>query len=353
VSYVVRSTCRGFGPAGNVGQVQALEAALCTVSIFAQLRVDEVGQIARRFELVSIERGALRELLAEPSQARLIVVVSGVVDAIIDDPAGEVHVRMRPGDRYGDARLLTGSPWRVRLRANTDCEIAAINHADFEQILIRYPAVALPLAAELASELRTRNDQVRQVAELRVAGHDSVRIENAIRRLRRILALRSASVRRPSTGGLFRRLVVDQGAEPPFWMLLGFVAGLAGARLVVHLILKYRLEKQLFALVAGQDKNPVHIHHFNYGLVLVGVAGLLALSPYGRRSLRLLSLLFGLGCGLVFDEFALFWNLNPDYSQGLSLISSAIAFIALVQLAYFRKFWVALLGRISQRIRGE
>jgi xanthine/uracil permease len=136
-------------------------------------------------------------------------------------------------------------------------------------------------------------------------------------------------------------------------MLLGFVAGLAGARLVVYLILKYKLEKQFFALVAGQEKNPVHIHHFNYGLVLVGLAGLLALSPYGRRSLRVLSFLFGLGCGLVFDEFALFWNLNPNYAQGLSLISAAIAFMALIQLAYFRRFWIALLARVSQRIRGE
>jgi CRP-like cAMP-binding protein len=333
--------------------VQALEAALGAVSIFAQLRADEVGRIARRFELISMESGAAREFLADPTQARLIVVVSGVVDAIIDDPAGEVHVRMRPGDRYGDAMLLTGSLWQVRLSANTDCEIAAVNRADFDQVLLEYPAVALPLAAEVASELRTRNDQVRRVAELRVAGHNTAQIENSIRRLRRILALRSASVRRPSTGGLFRRFVIDQGAEPPFWMLIGFVAGLAGARLAVHLILKYRLEKQLFALVAGHDKNPVHIHHFNYGLILVGVAGLLALSPYGRRSLRVLSSLFGLGCGLVFDEFALFWNLNPDYTQGLSLISAAIAFIALVQLAYFRRFWVALAGRVSQRIRGE
>ena len=342
-----------FGPAGNVDDVQALEAALGAVSIFAQLRADEVGRIARRFELIAIASGTSREFLSEPAQARLIVIVSGVIDAVIDDPAGEVHVRMRPGDRCGDAMLLTCSLWRVHITANTDCEIAAINRADFDRVLAEYPAVALPLAAELASELRTRNDQVRRVAELRVTGHSITQIENAIGRLRRTLALRSASVRRPSTGGLFRRLVVDQGAEPPFWMLLGFVAGLAGARLVVYLILKYKLEKQFFALVAGQEKNPVHIHHFNYGLVLVGLAGLLALSPYGRRSLRVLSFLFGLGCGLVFDEFALFWNLNPNYAQGLSLISAAIAFMALIQLAYFRKFWIALLARVSQRIRGE
>jgi hypothetical protein len=136
-------------------------------------------------------------------------------------------------------------------------------------------------------------------------------------------------------------------------MLVGFVAGLAGARIVVHLILKYNLEKQLFALVQGPDANPMHIHHFNYGLILVGVTGLLALSPTRRRALRSLATAFGLGCGLIFDEFALFWNLNPDYSQGLSLISAAIAFAALIQLVYFRRFWVAFVSRLVQKARGE
>ena len=345
--------CEPFGSAGNVLVVQAIEDALGAVSLFAQLRPDEISRIARRLEIVAVEPGHSREFSATPEQARLLVVASGIIDAIIDDPTGEVHVRMRPGDRYGEATLLTCNPQRIQITARSQSEIALIDRVGFERLLSEFPVVALPLAAELASELRTRNDQVRQVAELRMSGRRLQQIERSIQRLRRVLVLRSAGVRRPSAGGLFRRLVIDQGAEPPFWMLLGFVAGLTGARLTVHLIVKYKLEKQLFVLVAGQDKNPMHIHHFNYGLILVGITGLLALSPYGRRSLRSLSLAFGLGCGLVFDEFALFWNLNPDYSQGLSLISAAIALVALIQLAYFRRFWVALVNRTAQRIRGE
>jgi hypothetical protein len=63
--------------------------------------------------------------------------------------------------------------------------------------------------------------------------------------------------------------------------------------------------------------------------------------------------LFGVGCALVFDEFALFWNLNPDYSQGLSLISAAIAAVVLIQLAYFRRFWTALFVRVAQWLGSE
>ena len=62
-------------------------------------------------------------------------------------------------------------------------------------------------------------------------------------------------------------------------MLVGFSSSLGGARLVVALILKYGLEKQLFALVPGNDPNPMHVHHFNYGLIV-------AASRASRRSSR-------------------------------------------------------------------
>jgi hypothetical protein len=150
---------------------------------------------------------------------------------------------------------------------------------------------------------------------------------------------------------LFHALVVRKGAEPPFWMLLGFLTSLAGARLVVASILKYGLEKRLFALVQGQDPNPMHVHHFNYGLILASVAGLSAMLPLGRRALRVLAAIFGIGIGLIFDEFALIWNLNPEYSQSLSLITAALVGIALMQVVWFRAFWGAVLRRFLSRRR--
>jgi hypothetical protein len=87
--------------------------------------------------------------------------------------------------------------------------------------------------------------------------------------------------------------------------------------------------------------------------LLVGLVGVAALSVTGRRSLRRLSLLFGLGCGLILDEFALFWELKPEYYQASSLISAAIGAVLLVQLAYFRRFWLALFSRFARGLRDE
>jgi CRP-like cAMP-binding protein len=339
--------------AASVTLVQPLEAALGAVSIFSHLRPDEVGRIARKVTRVALDADQVHEIAATVQACRLVVVVSGCLDVVLDDVASRVHERMRPGDRYGEAMLLTGNPKALQLKALLPSEIALFDREAFTELLAEFPAVALPLATELASELRTRNDQVRQLLELVSSGRGRKQLERAIRQLKQSLVLRGVGVRRMPTGGLFRRLVVDRGSEPPFWMLVGFLVGLCGARLVVHLILKYKLERQLFALVKGADPNPVHIHHFNYGLVVVGVVGAVALSAAGRKSLRTLSLLFGLGCGLIFDEFALFWNLNPDYSQSSSLISAAIAVIALLQLTYFRRFWLALLSRTFRGLRSE
>lgn len=332
--------------------MQLLESTLSAVSLFAHLRPDEVGCIARRFDC--------RELSSDGSDdpaavalPRLYVVLSGIVDVTVQDPLGELQLRMRPGDIYGAASLLVSRNHAVRLKPLVQSQIAVLNRENLESILREYPAVALSLVTELATDLRKRNDQVRRVLELRVAGLSANRVESAMGQLRRDLSLRSTGVRHLDTSGLFRKWVVDKGSEPPFWMIIGFGLGLAGSRITVHLILKYHLEKHLFALVAGTDPNPVHIHHFNYGLLIIGVTGLVSLLPYGRRALRTLALFFGVGCALVFDEFALFWNLNPDYSQGLSLISAAIAAVTLVQIAYFQRFWAALFVRIAQWLGSE
>ena len=177
-------------------------------------------------------------------------------------------------------------------------------------------------------------------------------MKSAIDDLKQAGAERGARVARLGPRALFEKLVVRQGAEPPFWMLVGFLSSLGGARLVVALILKsIGLEKRLFALVQGTDPNPMHVHHFNYGLIVASISGVASLFPFGRRALRVLAATFGIGMGLIFDEFALIWNLNPEYSQSLSLISAAIAFAMLVQLVWFRRFWGSALRRVVHRVQ--
>ena len=320
-----------------------LEAVLAQLSIFEHLRLDEIGRIAKQFALIELDGGA-RHAATEG----LVLVVAGDVDV----HAGELHARMGPGDRFGTGALVAGELRPFDVAARVRSTIAILDRGSLEHVLGAFPAVALPIARELAGDLAARDDFLRQLLELHAAKLPKAELAAAIAERRAARQRRGAHVARTSTRGLFRRLVVEQGAEPPFWMLVGFLTSLLGARLVVHLILKYKLEKQLFALVPGSDFNPMHIHHFNYGLILIGASGLAALVPFGRRALRRLALVFGLGAGLVFDEFALFWNHDPEYAQELSVIAAALAVGVLLQLVFFRRFWAALARRAWLGLRG-
>ena len=331
--------------------MERFEAVLSSLSIFEALRKDEIGRIALLVQAAQLGPGEVMCCGGTPADARMVVVIRGQVRLDVKGSAGTLRSTLEAGDRYGDVALLTGITAEAKVTATEEAELATIDRAGLDAILAAFPAVAIPLATELARELRTKNEVLRELLEVHAEGLSRAQLEAAVAERRRALAYRGARVTRLSPHAIFRSLVSARGGEPPFWMLTGFIVSMSLARLVVALILKYKLEKQLFALVPGNDPNPMHVHHFNYGLVLIAASGLAALVPLGRRALRVLAFGFGVGCGLVFDEFALFWNLNPEYAQSLSLIAAAIMVGVLVQLTYFRRYWVAL-GRHAYHAMG-
>lgn len=328
---------------------EALETVLAGVSIFELLRPDEIGRVAAKFETHDLAAGT--SFVVTREEPRLVVLAAGSADLEVDLGHATTHARIDAGDRWGDVQLLTGHARRAKITARKDSRIATIDRARFDALLAEMPAIALPLARELASTLRAKNDERRQILELHAEGLAKDQLEDAIKERKAAVAERGARVSRLSPRALFHRFVVREGAEPPFWMMVGFLASLGGARLVVALILKYGLEKRLFALVQGTDPNPMHVHHFNYGLIVASISGVASLFPFGRRALRVLAATFGIGIGLIFDEFALIWNLNPEYAQSLSLISAAIMLVVLFNLVYFRGFWGAVVRRLANRVR--
>jgi CRP-like cAMP-binding protein len=332
--------------------MEELETILSSLSLFEHLRADEIGRIAKRFALSTLGTGESKSFAATMDAARLVVVVKGRVALEVKAGAGALRSTLEPGDRCGETALLTALPRATTITAELPSEIATIDVAGLDALLVEIPAIALPLSTELASELAAKDDAVRQLLELHAERLPAEQMTAAIAERRAFISRHGARVARNSPRALFRRLVVQKGAEPPFWMLAGFILSLGLARLTVATILKYGLEKQLFALVPGNDPNPEHVHHFNYGLILIGASGLGALFPFGRRLLKVLAFAFGIGAGLVFDEFALFWNLNPEYAQSLSLIAAGVMAGVLVQLTYFRRFWTALARRSWLKLRG-
>jgi CRP-like cAMP-binding protein len=337
--------------------VLAIEDALGALTLFEALRPDEVARVTARFQVAPLAPGEtmnLESVGSGPPAPRMAVLVAGSADLAVELPgAGTLAARLEAGDRVGEMALLTGRAGAARLTAREPCVVAVLDRTGLDSLLAEFPAIALPLVAELARELSRADEIARELEELHAEGLPAAELADALENRRRALQRRGARVMRSTPRAMFRRTVVRRGAEPSFWMLTGFLVSLLLARLVVASILHFGLEHRLFALVPGHDPNPMHVHHFNYGLVLIGVSGIAALFPVGRRALRPLAFLFGVGCGLVFDEFALFWNLDPEYAQRLSLVAAALMAALLVQVVYFGRFWRALLRRAWLAARGS
>ncbi len=219
--------------------------------------------------------------------------------------------------------------------------------ADLDDLFQEIPATAIPLMVELGREVKAGNDLLRDISFARASGLPAWAFEGTLRRRRRRLQRHRRVALRRVGALLARALFVEPSRRPSFWMFWGAVLALVAARSVVALILRRGLQSQLFALVESSAGHPIHVHHFNYGLTLVATVGLLSLWPRGRHRLRLLSFAFGFGVGLVVDEFALLWNLNPDYYQPSSRLAAALVVFGLFQAVYFRSLYLAVGRRLA------
>jgi hypothetical protein len=127
-------------------------------------------------------------------------------------------------------------------------------------------------------------------------------------------------------------------------VLVAFLFTFMAARLMVYLIMAHRLP-DLYLHLGG---NQTHVHHLNYGIFLLSFIGayLIFLRPVGRH-LSIAAAIYGVGMGLTFDEFGMWYHLTAQYWQVASfdavvVIAAVLALIALApELRRFRpRHWI-------------
>src|SRR5713226_1710550 len=82
--------------------------------------------------------------------------------------------------------------------------------------------------------------------------------------------------------------------------ILTFILTVSVARTVSHFWPRFHVD-----LVPG-----FRTHHYVYGIFLLAISGYLALLFKSPRAIPWISLLYGLGLGLTFDEFGFWVSLN-------------------------------------------
>lgn len=126
-------------------------------------------------------------------------------------------------------------------------------------------------------------------------------------------------------------LLVNKYKDQHFWVLSAFIPIFLLARLWVHLF------PETFVQVNGQ-----HIHHFAYGFILLALAGYLAIVRT-RRSPPWLAFMFGVGLALSIDEAGMWLHLTNYYYNETSENIIILTIAVLINLVYFRKFWIGLI----------
>lgn len=335
-----------FQSSPAVNEAPSVDQALRLSPYFSGLRPDERVRVGDRLSLTPLAPG--ESLVLSPAEPQMVFLVAGEAEAV---SASSERALLFPGDSYGEIELVAGTGKDAQITAREDSWVVVVDFLKFEWLLSEYPVVYLPLVARLGVELKWRNDFLRDLLLARASRLPPEALRRVFTRERRLLARQRARPIRALGEFLGQVLFVEPASRPAFWVFVGASLALVSARTVVAMILEHGLQSKLFALIGTGAGNPIHVHHFNYGLLLVSSVGLVAMLPQARRRIRLLSFLFGFGAGLVVDEFALLWNLNPDYYQPSSRLAAALFLFALAQGVYFRGLYAAMARRLWGWVR--
>ena len=102
---------------------------------------------------------------------------------------------------------------------------------------------------------------------------------------------------------------------PALWVFVGVLGAFVVTRSITRFI---RARSARGGQAAGPIKDitigGVHVHHQVFGIVTMFLAGLIIITVQPTdTALDVLAVLFGIGVGLAFDEFALWWHLDDVY----------------------------------------
>lgn len=94
-----------------------------------------------------------------------------------------------------------------------------------------------------------------------------------------------------------------------------------------------------------------HIHHLNYGICIMAIAGFLALVFQNEKNRLRIGALYGLGLGLTFDEFGMWFKLNDDYWMRASYDAVVIISLFFISVVYFPALWYHLYRGLEKETR--
>ncbi|MEU1625213.1 phosphatidylglycerol lysyltransferase domain-containing protein [Streptomyces sp. NPDC020096] len=135
--------------------------------------------------------------------------------------------------------------------------------------------------------------------------------------------------------------IVQTGRQPLFLLLTGLVGSFVFIRFSVRMI-----RRGVRWWPGNIAPGGLHIHHVVFGqaMMLLGGVGAFTIRPDSTLARNVLAVFFGVGCGLVLDEFALVLHLEDVYwsEEGRKSVDAVILAVALIVMLLLG--WVPFTG---------
>lgn len=166
----------------NDGTVEMQKLCISIVPIFNHLNTDEMQEIVKETHSTSYRPGHTIYRAGEQSDGLYIVHKGRVKIYRLSENGKEQLVRiLEPGDFTGELSLFSEAVHDAYAEALEPVELCVMGRANFQQFLLKYPAIALKVLNEFSKRLATTEKQAARIAmestETRVAMYLADQVE--------------------------------------------------------------------------------------------------------------------------------------------------------------------------------
>lgn len=149
----------------NVCSKESQKLCVSIVPIFNHLTAEEMNEIVKETTSITYKRGEMIYRAAERSKGLYIVHKGRVKIYRLSETGKEQLVRiLEPGDFTGELALFSETELDAYAEAMKTTELCVMNRADFQQFLIKYPAIALKVLTEFSNRLQKTEKQAAHIA---------------------------------------------------------------------------------------------------------------------------------------------------------------------------------------------